>query len=250
MWNGISFICTQFLLILIHPFHTASLIFLWWHFDHVLFVPPENLSKALFSFFLSLNTSRNKCIILPLKDLSQKTDSINEIFYVVTSTCNLYVHSRQMEILSVLTEAISHSKFLPTVYFSLEYPLYSICCWNPAISDDLAGTQLLPRSLGSSPVPQWIKNPPAVRKMQEMKLRPLGQEGPMEEDMATLFTTLAWRIPWTEEPSGLQSIELQKAGHDRSDGAHKKPAHLRPSSELHMRLITLSSSHRAIVDAS
>ena len=68
--------------------------------------------------------------------------------------------------------------------------------------------------------------------------------------MATLFTTLAWRIPWTEEPSGLQSIELQKAGHDRSDGAHKKPAHLRPSSELHMRLIMLSSSHRAIVDAS
>ena len=68
--------------------------------------------------------------------------------------------------------------------------------------------QLLPRSLGVSPVAQWVKNIPAVWKTQEMRVRSLGQEGPKEEAMATLFTVLAWRIPWSEEPSGLQSIEL------------------------------------------
>ena len=86
--------------------------------------------------------------------------------------------------------------------------------WNPFISDDVTGMQLLPRSLGASPVAQWVKNLPAMRKTQEMRVQSLGQEGPKEEAMATLFTILAWRIPWTEEPSGLQSIELQKVGHD------------------------------------
>ena len=42
----------------------------------------------------------------------------------------------------------------------------------------------------------------------------LGGEGPLEEGMATHSSILAWRIPWTEEPSGLQSIGLQRVGHD------------------------------------
>ena len=46
-----------------------------------------------------------------------------------------------------------------------------------------------------------IKNPPA---MQEMLLRPLGQEDPLEKEMATHSSILAWRIPWIEEPGGLQ----------------------------------------------
>ena len=47
-----------------------------------------------------------------------------------------------------------------------------------------------------------------------MRIRSLGQEGPLEEDMATHSSTLAWRIPWTEEPGGLQSMGAQRVGHD------------------------------------
>ena len=45
----------------------------------------------------------------------------------------------------------------------------------------------------------------------------LGQEDPLEESMATHSSILAWRIPWTEEPRGLQSIELQRVRHDWSN---------------------------------
>ena len=47
-----------------------------------------------------------------------------------------------------------------------------------------------------------------------MKVQFLGQEDPLEEGMATLSSILAWRISWTEEPGGLQFIELQRLKHD------------------------------------
>ena len=52
---------------------------------------------------------------------------------------------------------------------------------------------------------QMVKNPPAVW---ETWMRSLGWEGPLEEGMATHSSVLAWRIPWTEEPGGLQSMGL------------------------------------------
>ena len=55
---------------------------------------------------------------------------------------------------------------------------------------------------------QTVKNPPA---MQEMWVRSLGREDPLEKEMATLSSTLAWRIPWTEEPGGLQSMGSQES---------------------------------------
>ena len=51
-----------------------------------------------------------------------------------------------------------------------------------------------------------IKNLPAV---QEMRVQSLGQEDPLEEEMATRSSILAWRIPWTEEPGELQSMGSQ-----------------------------------------
>ena len=62
-----------------------------------------------------------------------------------------------------------------------------------------------------------VKNLPA---MQGMWVRSLGWEEPLEEGMATHSSILAWRIPWTEEPGGLQSIGLQTVGHDLGDLAH------------------------------
>ena len=50
--------------------------------------------------------------------------------------------------------------------------------------------------------------------MQETQVQSLGQEDPLEKGMATHSSTLAWKIPWTEEPGGLQSMGSQRVGHD------------------------------------
>ena len=58
---------------------------------------------------------------------------------------------------------------------------------------------------------QTVEIPPA---MQETRVRSLGREDPLEEEMATHSSILAWRIPWTEKPGRLQSMGSQKVGHD------------------------------------
>ena len=63
----------------------------------------------------------------------------------------------------------------------------------------------------ASLVAQLVKNLPA---MQETLVRSLGQEDPLEMEMATHSSILAWRIPWTEEPGGLQPRGLQRVRHD------------------------------------
>ena len=60
-------------------------------------------------------------------------------------------------------------------------------------------------------VTQMVKNLPA---MQENWVGSLDQEDPLEKGMATHSSILAWRIPWTEEPGGLQPMGLQRFGHD------------------------------------
>ena len=60
-----------------------------------------------------------------------------------------------------------------------------------------------------------VKSLPVMQKMQEMpRVQSLGQEDPLEEIMATHSSILAWVIPWTEEPGGLQFIELHRFGHN------------------------------------
>ena len=56
-----------------------------------------------------------------------------------------------------------------------------------------------------------VKNPPA---RQETRVAFPGQVDPLEKEMATHSSILAWRIPWTEEPGGLQSMGSQRVGHD------------------------------------
>ena len=58
---------------------------------------------------------------------------------------------------------------------------------------------------------QMVKHLPAMR---ETQVQSLGQEDPLEKEMATHLTILAWRIPWTEEPAGLQSVGSQRVGHN------------------------------------
>ena len=65
--------------------------------------------------------------------------------------------------------------------------------------------------LRASLVAQMVKRLPATP---ETLVRSLGQEGPMEKEMATDSSIFAWKIPWTEEPHRLQSLGSQRAGHD------------------------------------
>ena len=58
---------------------------------------------------------------------------------------------------------------------------------------------------------QTVKRLPV---MQETWVQSLGQEDPLEKEMANHSGTLAWKIPWMEEPGGLQSMGLQRVGHD------------------------------------
>ena len=62
-------------------------------------------------------------------------------------------------------------------------------------------------ALRASSVAQMIKNLPSMR---ETQVRSLGGEDPLEKEMATHPSILAWRIPWTEEPGELQSMGLQR----------------------------------------
>ena len=57
---------------------------------------------------------------------------------------------------------------------------------------------------------QWVENLPALQETQETRVQSLGQEDPLEEGMTTHSSILAWRISWTEEPGGLQSIGLHR----------------------------------------
>ena len=61
------------------------------------------------------------------------------------------------------------------------------------------------------PVAQIVKNLPA---MQETWVQSLGQEDPLEKEMAIHSSILAWRIPWTEESGGLQAMGSQRVGHN------------------------------------
>ena len=65
--------------------------------------------------------------------------------------------------------------------------------------------------MGASLLGQMVKNLPA---MQETWVPSLSQEDPLEKRMATHSSILAWEISWREEPGGLESMELQRVGHD------------------------------------
>ena len=66
-------------------------------------------------------------------------------------------------------------------------------------------------NIRTSFVAQTVKRLPTMR---ETWIRSLGQEDPLEKEMATHSSTLTWRIPWMEEPGGLQSMGSQRVGHD------------------------------------
>jgi len=87
---------------------------------------------------------------------------------------------------------------------SLELPVFNLC------GDGLASKNAT--SFGSITTSVWILLP--FEAMQEMQVWSLGQEDPLEKEMATYSSILAWEIPWTEEPGGLHSIMSQRVRHN------------------------------------
>ena len=92
----------------------------------------------------------------------------------------------------------------------------------------ISRTNLQIADLGTS-IPGWaspmahpVKNSPAVQETQEMWIQSLGQEDPLEEEMATHSSILAWKIPLTEETGGLQSNGSQRVGCNWAWGWLKK----------------------------
>ena len=61
-----------------------------------------------------------------------------------------------------------------------------------------------------------------------MQVQPLGRDDPLEEEMAIHSSILAWKMPWTEEPGGLQSMGLQRDGHDLATEHYKINAQYAP----------------------
>ena len=92
------------------------------------------------------------------------------------------------------------------------HPIFQLA-FKPSFSKISSLSTSLPSiyASGACLVAQTIKNLPAVR---ETCVGSLGWEDPLEEGMATHFSILVWRIPWTEEPGGLQSMGLQRVRQD------------------------------------
>ena len=110
-----------------------------------------------------------------------------------------------------------HSYFLVTLFFPL---------WWLGVREATSGLlntferkSVDTHENGASQVALMVKNPPASAGDVRDRVRSLSWEDPLEEGMATHSSILAWRIPWTEEPSGQQSMGSHRVGQDWSDSA-------------------------------
>ena len=106
----------------------------------------------------------------------------------------------------------SPSRFIFTSYWSgLSHPPLSVCTNHSQGEQDYYDWYRLIKMVWASLVAQMVKNLPAI---QETQVGSLDWEDPLEKGMAAHSSILAWRIPWTEEHGGLQSMGSQRVGHD------------------------------------
>ena len=119
---------------------------------------------------------------------------------------------------------------------ALQYSLKSGNLIPPALFFFLKIT-LATCSLWASLRAQLVRNPPA---MQETWVWSLGQEDPLEKEMATHSSTLAWKSPWTEKPGKLQSMGLQRVRHDWKISLHMDTLSLTKEAKIYNGLKTIS----------
>ena len=179
------------------------------------------------------DTSKLQHILTQTVSFSQFLSSITETqsgspFYLLFSS--LYpLHGRSLLPFSFFFSSLPfYNKsvhFLKFIYFYLEDNCFTILNWFLPYINIISHRYARVPSLQSVhfifnifsiglPGGSVIKNLPM---MQETQVQSLGQEDPLEESMARHSSILAWRIPWTEEPGGLQSIGSQRVGHNWSN---------------------------------
>ena len=136
--------------------------------------------------------------------------------------CHVFLYNLQME--DILTTIKT-----PIYFFFNLLLIWVLCphiewCWNWAENlGNLGLAGFIPMIFSNSCVyfklgfPSVVKSLPPIRELQEMWVWSLGREDPLEEEMATQSSILAWRIQWTEEPGGLQSMGSQRVRHGWSD---------------------------------
>ena len=100
----------------------------------------------------------------------------------------------------------------PLQYSCLENPMDGGGAWQATVHGVTKSQTRLKRLNMHALVAQMVKNLPAV---QETRVLFLGLEDPLEEKMAAHSSILAWKIPWREEPGGLQSMGSQRTGHHK-----------------------------------
>ena len=86
--------------------------------------------------------------------------------------------------------------------------------------------------------------------MRKTWVQSLGWEDPLEENMATHSSVVAWVIPWTEEPGGLQSVGSQRVGHNRSDSTHEFSLHTLPRPDEDLKESGLPLAHCSFLSKS
>ena len=109
--------------------------------------------------------------------------------------------------------------------------MYLFCCLNSQIVRNISTLELVisigyQKHNGVSWELLVLKNPPTNPGDMRDMVPFLGQEDPLEEGMATHSSILAWRIPWSKESGGLQSIGSQRVRHDWSDSAGMHTLHM------------------------
>ena len=116
-----------------------------------------------------------------------------------TNTNHISTLEKKKHIIISVVKHKESDKILPTKFRSKAWVLTLTIFFTPYCSSR------------GFPVAQMAKNLPAI---QETWVPSLGREDTLEKGVATHSSILAWRIPWSEEPGGLQSVGLQRVGHD------------------------------------
>ena len=124
--------------------------------------------------------------------------------------CQRLLDTHRQALVSLLW---GHCSFLlgPGVYKVLFVPSKSLCPQSCVSSGGCIVGLMVTSSKRSSLVAQTVKHLPTIR---ETQVRSLGWEDPLEKETATHSSTLAWKIPWMEEPGRLQSMGSQRVQHD------------------------------------
>ena len=122
-------------------------------------------------------------------------------------------NSSQACVQSCIYSSIYNSFILPSYICATSFPFYKMEKLKPT-SHSFSMNYRLHRDF---PAAQMVKNLPA---MQETQVLSLSQEDPLEKEMVTHSSSIAWRIPWTKEPGGLQSMGSQRVGCNWATNTH------------------------------